>query len=148
MGHGAVEPKTKLARPTEEQPHDRREPLAARSVTQCAWAAAATKNCFLRDTFWRLTSNSGGRKAPAIVAVAHVMLVLLYEVLPTPQAFQDRPGPPLNEKQKQRMIHHHIRRLGKLGIGVRCTASLPIKTKPRSRPPGTSTGPHKPSTGK
>ena len=68
------------------------------ALTECAWAAAATKNCFLRDKFWRLPSKSGGRKAPAIVAVAHVMLVLFYEVLPTPQAFQDRPGPPLNEK--------------------------------------------------
>src|SRR5215471_21220526 len=32
------------------------------TLTECAWAAAAKKNCFLKDKFWRITTKSGGRK--------------------------------------------------------------------------------------
>jgi transposase len=95
------------------------------ALTECAWAAAATKNCFLKDKFWRLTSRSGGHKAPALIAVAHVMLILLYQVLETHQPFNDRQLPPLGERQKQRMIRHHMRRLGKLGISIHRIASVP-----------------------
>jgi transposase len=95
------------------------------ALTECAWAAAATKNCFLKDKFWRLTSRSGGHKAPALIAVAHVMLMLLYQVLETHQPFNDRQLPPLGERQKQRMIRHHMRRLAKLGISIHRIASVP-----------------------
>ena len=94
-------------------------PWLRSALTECAWAAAAKKNCFLKDKFWRITSKSGGKKAPAIVAVAHTLLLLAYQVLQTHQPFEDRTVPPLNERQKQRLIQHHIRRLGKLGIAIR-----------------------------
>src|SRR5260370_39474422 len=86
------------------------------ALTECAWAAAAKKNCFIKEKFWRITSKSGGKKAPAVVAVAHTLLELVYEVLRTQQPFQDRQAPPLHDRQRQRMIRHHIRRPGKLGI--------------------------------
>lgn len=95
------------------------------ALTECAWAAAATKNCFLKDKFWSLTNRSGGKKAPALIAVAHVMLILIYHVLETRQPFDNRQAPPLDERQKQRMIRHHIRRLGKLGITIHRIASVP-----------------------
>jgi transposase len=94
-------------------------PWLRSALTECAWAAAAKKNCFLKDKFWRITSKSGGKKAPAIVAVAHTLLLLAYQVLQTHQPFEDRTVPPLDERQKQRLIQHHIRRLGKLGIAIR-----------------------------
>src|SRR5438034_9190869 len=43
------------------------------TLTECAGAAAAKKNCFIKDKFWRITSKSGGKKAPAIVAIAHII---------------------------------------------------------------------------
>jgi transposase len=89
------------------------------ALTECAWAAAGKKNCFLKDKFWRITSKSGGKKAPAVVAVAHVLLLLVYQVLSTHRPFEDRTAPALDERQKERMIRHHIRRLGKLGIAIR-----------------------------
>jgi transposase len=107
------------------------------ALTECAWAAAAKKNCFIKEKFWRITSKSGGKKAPAVVAVAHTLLELVYEVLRTQQPFQDRQAPPLDDRQRQRMIRHHIRRLGKLGISVpRYAASVPLeeKTSQRCRP--------------
>jgi transposase len=107
-------------------------PWLRAELTECAWAAAGKKNCFLKEKFWRITSKSGGKKAPALVAVAHTLLLLIYKVLETNQPFEDWTAPPLDEHQKQRLIRHHIRRLGKLGIAVRGSApSTPATGKPR-----------------
>jgi transposase len=111
------------------------------ALTECAWAAAAKKHCFLKDKFWRITSKSGGKKAPAVIAVAHTLVLLIYQVLRTHQPYEDRQAPPLDEMQKQRMIRHHIRRLGKLGVSIpRCTVAVPIepnaarRCRPASQP--------------
>lgn len=105
-------------------------PWLRSALTECAWAAAATKNCSLRDKFWRVASRSGGHKAPALIAVAHVMLTLIYQTLESRQPFQDRKAPPLGEQQKQRMIRHHIRRLGKLGISIHRVSCVPATPQP------------------
>jgi transposase len=55
------------------------------TLTECAWAASAKKNCFLKDKFWRITTKSGGKKSPAVVAIAHTLLILTYQVLITGQ---------------------------------------------------------------
>lgn len=99
-------------------------PWLRSALTECAWAAAAKKNCFLKDKFWRITARSGGKKPPALVAVAHTMLRLIYQVLSTGQPYADKQAPPLGEEQKKRMIRHHLRRLGRLGIRVRTGLSF------------------------
>jgi transposase len=104
-------------------------PWLRSALTECAWAAAATKNCFLRDKFWSVRSRLGGKQAPALIAVAHTMLTLIYRTLETRQPFQDRKAPLLDEPQRQRMIRHHIRRLGKLGITIHRMASGPATGK-------------------
>jgi len=91
------------------------------TLTECAWAASAKKNCFIKDKFWRITTKSGGKKPPAVVAIAHTLLILIYQALLTGQPYQDKRAPALGQNQKQRMIRHHIRRLGKLGVAV-CSA--------------------------
>ena len=88
------------------------------TLTECAWAAAAKKDCFLKDKFWRITTKSGGKKSPAVIAVAHTLLILTYQVLRTGQAYQEKQAPVSDPRHKQRMIRHHIRRLGKLGVRV------------------------------
>jgi transposase len=88
------------------------------ALTECAWAASAKKNCFLREKFWRITTRSGGRKPPALMAVAHALLILIYQVLATGHRYRDTQMPTLNDHQKQRIIRHHIRQLGRLGIAV------------------------------
>ena len=40
------------------------------------------------------------------------------EVLATGQPYHDKRGPALDPQQKERIIRHHIRRLGKLGVAV------------------------------
>jgi len=123
-------------------------PWLRSALTECAWAAAAKKNCFLKEKFWRITTKSGGKKAPALVAVAHMLLLLVYQVLRTHKPFEDRTVAPLDERQKQRLIRHHVRRLGKLGIAIQCYAPSAPGTRKRQplRPVG-PTGPVGPPIG-
>ncbi len=86
-------------------------------MTQCAWAASAKKNCYLKGKFWRLAAEG---KKRAIVAVAHNLLVLVYHVLATGQPYQERGAGILEEQQKHRCIRHHVRALGRLGVNVGC----------------------------
>ena len=79
------------------------------TLTQCAWAAAAKKDCYLRGKFWRLAAEG---KKRAMVAVAHNLLVLVYHILREGKAYQER------LKVKRRLIRHHVRCLGRLGINV------------------------------
>jgi hypothetical protein len=41
-----------------------------------------------------------------------------YQVLSTGQAYQEKQAPVSDPRHTQRMIRHHIRRLGKLGVRV------------------------------
>jgi transposase len=93
-------------------------PWLRSALTECAWAAAAKKNCFLKEKFWRLATKSGGKKNSALVAVAHNILQLVYEVLRSGEPYQERQPPGLSQQQQDRLIRHHIRRLGKLGVRV------------------------------
>lgn len=88
------------------------------ALTECAWAAARTKGCFLKEKFWRIKTRSKGKDAPAVVAVGHILLILIYSVLTTGKPYHERGVPELDEQQKDRAIRHHIRRLGKLGVAV------------------------------
>ena len=55
------------------------------TLTQCAWAAASKKDCSLKGKFWRLAAEG---KKRAIVAVAHSLLVLVYQVLASGEPYQ------------------------------------------------------------
>jgi transposase len=103
------------------------------TLTECAWGASAKKECFLKGKFWRLATKKQ-RKPPATVAVAHTLLVLCFQVLKTGQPYQERGLPVLDEKHKDRLICHHVRRLGKLGIRVRSLTLDPPPAKPNKNP--------------
>lgn len=96
----------------------RGNPWLRSSLTECAWAAAAKKDCFLKEEFRRITASHGGKKAPAVVAVGHTLLRLVHNVLSSKQPYQERGKPEPSPCQKERLIRHHIRRLGKLGLHV------------------------------
>jgi transposase len=112
---------------------NRGNPWLRSALTECAWAAANKKKCFLNDKFWRITGRKGGKKAPALVAVAHTLLILVYRVLASGQPYQEKGAPPIDECQRQRLIRHHTRRLGKLGIAVASGVPTPGANPRRKR---------------
>jgi hypothetical protein len=85
-------------------------------LTQCAWAAASKKDRYLKGKFWRLAAEG---KKRAIVAVAHTLLLLVYQVLGQGKPYLERQTPVVEERQRKRLIRHHVRSLGRLGINVR-----------------------------
>ena len=103
-------------------------PWLRSALTECAQAAAKKKGCFLKDKLWRIVTKSGGKKSPAVVAVAHTLLLLAYQVLSTNKPYQDKQAPALEPQQKERMIRHHLRRLGKLGVAVCSPRATPRRT--------------------
>ena len=92
------------------------------TLVECAWAASKKKNCFLKDRIWRLAARG---KKRALVAIAHTILVLVYRALASGQQFQERGSVEVNETQRQRLIRHHVRRLGRLGIAVIASTGRP-----------------------
>lgn len=104
----------------------RGNPWLRAALTECAQAGAKKKGCFLKDKFWRIVTKSGGKKGPAVVAVAHTLLLLAYQVLSTGKPYQDQQAPALEPQQQLRMIRHHLRRLGKLGVAVGSPRQAPL----------------------
>src|SRR5215472_12915581 len=94
------------------------DPWLRSALTECAWAAANLKTSFLKEKFWRVATKHGGKKAPAVVAVAHTLAHIIYAVLATGQPYHEKRAPALTLSQKERIIRHHVRRLGKLGVTV------------------------------
>lgn len=103
-------------------------PWLRSALTECAWAAASKKGCFIKEKFWRIATKHAGKKGPAIIAVAHLLLLLVREALLTGKPYQERAVPVLSENQRQRLIRHHVRRLGKLGVAARSCG-------PEAKPP-------------
>ena len=99
------------------------------ALTEGAWGIARKKDCPLREKFWRIAAKS---RPKAVVAVAHQVLVLAYFVLKRGTAYEPQRGVPLSEAQRERLIRHHIRRLGKLGICVRTSPVPRTGRKPKS----------------
>jgi transposase len=107
----------------------RGNPWLRSALVECSWAAAAK-----RQKFWRIASKTRERKkGPALIAVAHTLLGLVYQVLSTGKPYVEHRSAPLDERQKQRIIRHHVRRLGKLGIAVYSTRPM-VPTAQRSNP--------------
>jgi transposase len=85
------------------------------TLTQCAWAVAHSKGGPLREKFWKLAV--GGAKK-AVLATAHAQLRVVYRVLSTGQPHSEFPAVPCDEARRFRMIRHHVRCLGRLGISA------------------------------
>jgi transposase len=85
------------------------------ALAECAWAASMQNGSIFQARFQRLVPRIGRRAA--IVAVAHAMLIAVYQVLQTGQPYSKdtaRAAP----NQKHRLVRHHFRCLQKLGMKV------------------------------
>ena len=88
---------------------------ARSALVECAWAAASKKDCHLRERFRKLSVK--GRKS-ALIGVAHALAVILHRTLTTGAPYQEPNQPVPDERKRQRLIRHYVRRLGKLGVAV------------------------------
>jgi transposase len=86
---------------------------------EVAWAAARTRDTYLRAQFERLAKRRGRKRA--IVAVGHSILVIAYHVLRTRQPYTDLGPDYFDSQDTERIARHHIQRLGQLGYEVTIT---------------------------
>jgi transposase len=88
-------------------------------LVQAAWAAARSKDTYLRAQFLRLKSRRGPKKA--ILAVAASMLTASYHMLRDGTAYQDPGADHFTRHDRARTIRRLVRQLHLLG----CDVALP-----------------------
>ena len=91
------------------------------ALCESAWGVSRMKDGHLRDKFWRIAAKGDPKRGRpvAVVAIAHDLLKLAFFVLKRGTPYEEQRGQPMSESQKQRLIRHHLRRLGKLGLRLR-----------------------------
>src|SRR3954453_14923278 len=85
-------------------------------LTQCAWAAARTRDTYLAAQFWRLARRIGKKKAAT--AVAHSMLVICWHLLTHDCDYDDLGGEYFTRRNVDRQRHRLINQLHNLGYRV------------------------------
>ena len=82
------------------------------TLTQTAWAEAASESSLFHAHYQRLKLRRGGQRA--VIAIAHAQLRAIYWALrngtPYPEQVQR-----LEQDQREAQIRHHRQRLTKLG---------------------------------
>jgi len=87
------------------------------TLQEAAWAAVHTKKSYYRALFHRLKTRRGGPEK-AIVAVQHAMLVALWHMLKHRVPHQDLGADYFAQRNTERTLRHHVRRLEQLGYQV------------------------------
>ena len=109
-------------------------------LVQAAWAAIRVRGR-LQARYRRLVRRFGGDKNPgakkkAIIAVAHTLLKIAYQVLKTGQPYTDLGADFCTRRESPEQQHAYLeRRLQKLHPG--CAVTITISPPPGSPPPGT-----------
>jgi len=85
-------------------------------LTQCAWAAAHTRDTYLSAQFWRLARRIGKKKAA--VAVAHSILVICWHLLTNDCDYADPGGDYFTRRNADRQRDRLINQLHALGYRV------------------------------
>jgi transposase len=91
-------------------------PWLKTGLVQAAWAAARTKDCYLRAQFLRLKSRRGPKKA--ILAVAASILTAAYHMLRDGTAYRDLGGAYFDRLDRTKTILRLVRKLHDLGCDV------------------------------
>jgi transposase len=86
------------------------------TLQEAAWAAVHTKKSYYRALYYRLKARGGPKKA--IVAVQHAMLVALWHMLTRRVPHQDLGADYFAQRNTERTLRHHVRRLEQLGYQV------------------------------
>jgi transposase len=85
-------------------------------LTQCAWAAARTRDTYLAAQFWRLARRIGKKKAA--LAVGHSILVICWHLLATDCDYDDLGGDYFTRRNSDRQRDRLIAQLQHLGYRV------------------------------
>jgi transposase len=107
-----------------------------RALCQAAWAASHTKNTYLSAFYRRMCVGKGAPKA--VMALAHHMVVIIYQVLSRGEEYVEMGGDYYDRRDKTKTMERLVRRLTRLGYHVRIEAaelpSVPAETQTLTEP--------------
>ena len=86
------------------------------TLVQAAWAASRTKGTYLSALYHRLAARRGAKRA--IIAVAHVILGIIYSLLRHKSSYKDLGDKYFDERNRQSVVQRIVRRLESLGYAV------------------------------
>lgn len=86
------------------------------ALVQAAWAAARKKKSYFNAQYYRLKARRGAKKA--VVAVAHSLLVVIYELLSRGTHFEDLGADHFDKINRKSTADRLTRRLRELGYEV------------------------------
>lgn len=93
-----------------------------RALLQSAWAASRKKDSYLRALFYKIKARRGWGKA--IVAVAHKLLVIIYEMLRNRTPYRELGGDYFDKLNPAKAIDRLVGRLERLGMKVALSPKL------------------------
>jgi transposase len=85
-------------------------------LTECAWAAARSRDTYLAAQYWRLARRIGKQKAA--IAVGHSILVIAWHLLSNDCDYNDLGGDYFLQRDTTRARHRAIAQLEQLGYHV------------------------------
>jgi transposase len=91
------------------------------ALVQAAMCASRKKGCYLKERFWRLAARRGRKRAA--IAVAHSILVAIYEMLRRSEDYRDLGPSYLDRVDKAKTKKHLVKRLEALGYKVSVEAA-------------------------
>jgi len=92
-------------------------------MVECAWAAAMKRGSYFRSRYQRLLPRTGKKRA--VVAVAHSLIKLIYEMLSTRTPYRKAAEEVEYERTRMQYVRHHLKALARLGYIVPELSSPP-----------------------
>ncbi len=99
-------------------------PWLSSTLVEAAWAAVRTKATYLSAQYHRIAARRGKKRA--IVAVAHSILVIIYNMLREHSSYQDLGGNYFDERQRTQTTRRAVNRLQRLGYKVTLEPAQPV----------------------
>lgn len=97
-----------------------------RLAVEVAWAGVRRKDSYLRTKFQRLAYRRGKKKA--IYAIAHSIIKMVYHIVKERVLYLEPEVKPPTERQKQKLLHKHLKALERLGYKIEAT---PVPEAPK-----------------
>jgi transposase len=91
-------------------------PWLRSALVEAAWTASRSKNTYLSAQFKRISVRRGAKRAAS--AVAHTILVTMYQMLARGTTYNDLGGTFFDQRNVKRVVHRSVTRLENLGFKV------------------------------
>lgn len=92
-----------------------------RVLVQAAWAASRSKKSYLKQHYHRIAARRGKKRA--IVAVAHTLIVIYWNMMRNQTAYEELGEEYLDKLDRNRHAKYHLNRLQALGYNVQLNAA-------------------------